>query len=220
MLKEDHSAFGKMMLTVGELYGKDVTPTMITLYFRALEEFALKEVGRAFNLHVKNPDNGQFFPKPADLIRLLNGNTESQGLLAWSKVMDGIRRVGAWRSVSFDDPIIHLVIVDMGGWPKLCDTKEDDAPFVGREFEKRYRAYSQQGVPEKFPRALLGLADKANAGSYAPETPMLIGDAQAAKKVLLLGGDEQGSATPIGLASASAVLKSLPGRAENARLGH
>lgn len=206
MTPQDHEMFAKMLIAVGELYSKEVTPTMISLYFKSLAEYDIKDIGRAFNLHVKNPDNGQFFPKPADIVRMLEGNTENQGMLAWVKVRDAVGRAGPWRTVAFDDPIIHLVIVDMGGWPKLCDMGADDEPFIAKEFEKRYRSYRAQGRPSVFPRSLHGLADKANSGKYAPQPVLLIGDHNAASNVLALGS-EQSSATQIGLAT---VADSLP----------
>lgn len=187
MNQNDHETFAKMMLAVGELYGKDVSPMVISLYFKALADFNVGDVGKAFNLHVRNPDNGQFFPKPADLIRMLNGNTEAQGMKAWSAVRDAISRVGAWRSVCFDDPVIHLVIEDMGGWTKLCEMKESEEPFVAKDFEKRFRAYAQQGAPKQFPSRLLGIADRNNAGKYPMEPVAFIGDGNKARNVLALG---------------------------------
>lgn len=191
MTPQDHDTFAKMLLAVGELYGKQVSPTTISLYFKSLIEYDIKDIGRAFNLHVKNPDNGQFFPKPADLVRMLEGNTENQGMLAWVKVREAIGMAGPWRSVTFDDPIIHLVLFDMGGWPKLCDMTADEEPFVAKEFEKRYRAYRVKGRPEKFPSHLPGLAEKQNSGRFAHKEPvMLIGVKENANAVLRLGHDQ------------------------------
>jgi len=59
-------------------------------------------------------------PKPADIIRAIKGNSQTQSLQAWSKVEDAIRLVGPYRSVVFDDLAIHGVLQEMGGWVKLC----------------------------------------------------------------------------------------------------
>jgi hypothetical protein len=38
-------------------------------------------------------------------------------------------QVGAYQSVVFDDPLIHLVLEDLGGWIKICSTLIKDLIF-------------------------------------------------------------------------------------------
>ena len=72
----------------------------------------LRAVADALNRHAVNPDNGQFLPKPADIVRLINGNTVDRALVAWSTVERAIRSTGPYQSVVFDSPeIIGLAVV-------------------------------------------------------------------------------------------------------------
>uniref|UniRef100_UPI0036DF8CE0 hypothetical protein n=1 Tax=Photorhabdus sp. RM322S TaxID=3342825 RepID=UPI0036DF8CE0 len=117
----EKSQFAKSMAAVGEIYGREISEIMIGIYWNALKNYAMADVQRAFQRHTRDTDNGQFFPKPADLIRHIEGNKDGKALQAWSKVYRAIGSYGRRNSVVFDDPIIHSVITEMGGlnWPAL-----------------------------------------------------------------------------------------------------
>ncbi len=189
MKTQDREAFAVLMAGIGELYGKPLSPQLMSIYWDGLKDYEFAEVKVAVNLHVRNPDTGQFMPKIADVVKFLEGNTLTQAMRAWQKVTDGLRRVGTYASVAFDDPIIHAVIEDMGGWRNLGLVTDDDLPFKAREFEKRYQGYKVK-PPERFPRKLVGIFECENAarGYDAPEV-VLIGDELQAKLVLEAGGD-------------------------------
>ncbi len=159
------------------------------LYWCALEQFELAEVKAAFQAHLSNPDTGQFMPKPADVMRYVKGGTQTQALQAWSKVANAIRSVGGHASVVFDDPLIHVVIEEMGGWISLCQTLLKDLPFRANEFEKRYAAYVLH-PPLHYPKQLTGLIEgqnRMNGYDYAIKPPLLIGDPKRALQVLQNG---------------------------------
>jgi hypothetical protein len=89
----------------------------------------------------------------------------------------------------FDDPIIHRVIHDMGGWITMGQKTEDEWPFVAKEFETRYRGMAVKGITE-YPRALIGIADAENRQQgYRPDQVTLIGDAEQCNRVLSKGSD-------------------------------
>ncbi len=58
---------------------------------------------------MQNAEAGQFPPKPADLIRFLDGTGESRAMGAWSLVERTLRRIGPYQSLVFDDPITQRV---------------------------------------------------------------------------------------------------------------
>lgn len=173
--------FAELMIGVGELYGKKLSPQLIEIYWLALARYELAAVEKALNQHAVNPDGGQFMPKPADLIRRLDGGGEGRAGEAWTKVYTAVRLHGGWSSVKFKDPIISAVIMDMGGWVVLCETLQDPTaeksnfPFMAREFERRYRAYLETGrAPEV--RELTGRADSDNLRiGHKPQGPVHIG---------------------------------------------
>jgi len=195
MRPSDASEFGAMLTAIAGLYGRDVSPAVTALYWGALQMFDLAAVRQAFDRHVKNPDAGMFMPKPADLIRMLQGSTQDAAFAAWTKVEKAIRRVGGHDDVVFDDALIHAVIDDMGGWVKLCDVKEDELPFRAKEFENRYRGYAQRREVPSYEPVLIGRANTHNAkGGYRLSPPALVGDAETCKQVMRLA---QGKADQI-----------------------
>lgn len=200
MIASEKIKFQALMGGVGEAYSKTVTPAMIDFYWGTLEKFNYDDVVRAMNLHATNPDNGQFFPKPADVIRYIQGSNETQGMRAWAKVNKAVRKVGCYQTVVFDDPVIHQAIDAMGGWIKICEGTEDEWPFKAKEFEKRYQGYKINPVPE-YPNKLVGLTEHNNKQhNFRPQPPVMIGDPAKCQqvlsaktgKVLLIHRGEQG----------------------------
>jgi hypothetical protein len=182
--------FAEMMTSLGEYYGKTVSPSLISMYWQGLEKYDLAALREAFNRHVNNPDTGQFMPKIADVSRMLGGTSNDRALGAWAKVDKAVRHVGTYRSVAFDDPIIHRVIVEMGGWIALGTKTDDEWPFIAKEFENRYRGYAMRGERPEYQPVLLGISDAHNAKEgFKKEEPMLIGDATKAQEVMKLGVD-------------------------------
>lgn len=190
MNDNDSIRFAQILMGVAEYYGKSLSDGVVELYWQGLRQFDLKAVERALWDHTQNPDHGQFMPKIADVVRALQGRTADQASLAWTKVDQAVRRVGTYADVVFDDPIIHRVVQDMGGWVPLGDKKDDEWPFVQREFENRYRGYRVRNEIPEYPAKLTGMANAYNAKEgFREQPPMLVGDQAMAQQVLLGGVD-------------------------------
>lgn len=188
MNAQDKNSFAEMMASLGEYYGKTVSQSLVSMYWQGLEKYDLTALREAFNRHVNNPDSGQYMPKIADVSRMLGGTSNDRALVAWSKVDKAVRHVGPYRSVAFDDPIIHRVIVEMGGWISLNEKKTDEWPFIAKEFENRYRGYAMRGETPEYQPFLTGISDAHNAKEgFKVEHPMLIGNAEKAQEVMRLG---------------------------------
>lgn len=174
----------------------DVSQFTLQVWISACDGFTLEQVKKAIVQHATDPDRGQFAPKVADIVRQLVGTKTDMSLRAWSKVHSAMSDVGAYSSVVFDDPVIHRVIEDLGGWPKLCRTPVDDLSYVQHRFCEAYRAYAGRGDFE-YPPCLIG--DHADAGAYAkrglpPPKPVPIGDREAALLVYRQGQKSSPSA--------------------------
>lgn len=169
----------------------------IMLAFRTLAQFEIADIRRALTQHITDTTAGSFMPKPADLIRHIEGDTESRALIAWSKVDDTMHRAGSWQSVVFDDPLIMACIDEMGGWLSLCKTTDDEMPFKRQEFTKRYRGYINR-PPSSYPSKLIGdiEAEAAILGQDPPE-PLLVGNTQAALDVHRSGYRTKQRAIPL-----------------------
>lgn len=188
MHDEDKREFAAVVTASLGIYGKDVSRDMLRLWWAALEKFSITEVRQGFTLFLRSADSGTFAPKPADIIRMIEGSGADRGMLAWSKVSAAFSRVGAYQSVAFDDPTIHKVVEDMGGWIALCGGTEDEQPFKAAEFSKRYRAYCEAGGPQSFPSHLIGISEGENAAKgYKIAPPVLIGNPDECQRVIATG---------------------------------
>lgn len=204
MKTTDRTEFAAMLTaTVVGVYSKPAPGhDVIGIWFSALQGFDLPDVRRAFSLHVRDPDRGQYPPRPADITRFIEGSTQTQGMLAWSKVEKAMRCVGGYQTVVFDDPLIHAVIAELGGWPALCRVETKDLPFRAKDFERRYSAHrSMRQLPSYQPR-LSGITEtERRAGGHELPQPVLVGDRDKAARVLIGGGE----ANPLGIALQSAL---------------
>lgn len=183
--------FAKALSALAEYYGKELSDGVISLYWQGLQQFSIEEIETAIGRHLQNPDTGQWMPKIADIVRMLEGTTQSSAAIAWAKIRRAIGSVGQYQSIAFDDPVIHLALDDLGGWPKICQSTEDELPFVQNRFEKNYRAYKTRGndIPPH-PRYLPGVSEIQNGPSgYKSDAPRLVGDLEKAKAVYLGGSD-------------------------------
>jgi hypothetical protein len=187
MIDQDLSRFAEMIVGVGEVYGKSLTPIVIDVYWSVLKAFKFEEVKKAIYLHLENPDVGRYLPKPADIIMAVEGSSQNQALRAWTKVVSASQRIGVYTSVAFDDALIHAVIEDMGGWRIFCAVETEQLPFVGKEFQERYRGYVIK-KPLRYPKYLTGIAESQNSiRGYVYGPPVLIGDKMKAMQVIATG---------------------------------
>jgi hypothetical protein len=190
MNASDKPKFFALMADVQAFYGKDFSEFAGRVWWEAMKAYDFRAVADAMNRHCVNPDSGQFAPKPADVVRMLAGSTEDSALVAWSKVDRGVREVGTGRSVVFDDPIIHRVVTDMGGWSALGAKTEDEWPFVRNEFVNRYRGYRMRSETPEYLPVLVGLYQAQNQRlGFESDPPTLIGNPDTAKAVMLGGSD-------------------------------
>lgn len=191
MKNNDMETFVELLTGALEVYGQKTSKLVIDVWWNVLERYDYDTVQKAFSDHLVDPDVGQFSPKPANIIRNIDGSRETRAMIAWAKVHKAIRSVGGGSTVCFDDRFIHATIGDMGGWSKLCVVEEDEMPFKAREFEKRYNSYSKHGVNE-YPRKLMGTYETQNLAQgfmHFVTAPVTIGDIEECRKVYKHGSD-------------------------------
>lgn len=186
-IQEERDVFGAMLETTFKVYGKPEPDVPLKrAYFEALLRYSLEEIRVGLSRHMTDPDQGQFLPKPADIIRNIDGNTATRAESAWTKVDAAIRRIGGDQTVCFDDPIIHAVVTDMGGWVLLTGVNNEEYPFKHNEFVKRYRGYMNRGQVSAV-RKLVGRIESHNDAkgftNHIPK-PVLVGNAARAQQLL------------------------------------
>ncbi len=184
MTREDYPEFCNLILATAEIYDKTPSKGALRMYFSALNDLDLKDVKKGISRHVNDPKNGQFMIKPADIRRHVEGRQEDRALLAWSKLEKAIFKVGAYSTITFDDAVLMRVVIDMGGWVRLCSMTEKEAPFLQKEFERRYLAYSGGTARFDPPRKLIGI--------FKSHESLLFGDREKARKLLEGKADKSG----------------------------
>jgi hypothetical protein len=187
MKPTDKPAFAQLLTDALAFYRQDVSTFALGVWWQACERFELQQVAKALTAHALDPERGHFAPKPADIVRQLHGTATDRSLVAWGKVLNAVRIVGAYETVVFDDPAIHAAVTDLGGWPTVCRSDVDELPFLQRRFCDAHRAYAARpGIA--YPAKLIGDSEAANRHSGQPTAaPQLIGDADAALRVLQSG---------------------------------
>lgn len=191
MIEKDKRRFAEAIVVLSDYYGKPIGDGVIELYWQGLKAYDFEAVSQAVRRHMANPESGQFMPKIADIARMLGGTTQDAALVAWAKVDQAVRRIGTYADVAFDDPLIHRVLHDMGGWMALGTKTEDEWPFVAKEFENRYRGFRIRSEQPEYPHVLIGIAGAHNRkGNHALQPPILVGDRERAQAVMQAGTDK------------------------------
>ncbi len=159
----EKQAFFASLAVIAETVNRKISPILIKAYWACLKDYSFTEVQCALGELLKNPDikKHPYFPLPADVVEIIEGDINSKSLLAWTEVVRAIRQIGHYDSVVFTDKLIHAVIRDMGGWIQLCQSTEKELPFVQRDFERRYQIYCRRR-PIVLPKQLSGLIAHQN----------------------------------------------------------
>jgi len=183
--QKDAAQFAMIITGLAEMYRTEISDGAMGLWFQAMQAYDIEAISAAASAHISSPDSTSFMPVPADIIKMIGGTSKDSAFLAWSKVDKAVQRVGNHKSVVFDDPLIHAVISDMGGWISLGEKDEDEWPFIGNEFKARYQGYKSRGELPEYNGKLIGLSEANNrTAGFEIAPPVLIGDAVLAKRVL------------------------------------
>jgi hypothetical protein len=81
MRESDFASFAAMLDDIGALLqpGHPLSGTAKALFFRSLSQFTVEQVRAALDAHVKDPQRGRFFPRPADVIAQIEGLASNDG---------------------------------------------------------------------------------------------------------------------------------------------
>lgn len=175
---QDHERFLRNMLGLLEVFREpEMSEFRILAYKSALEPFTDKQIERAI---LEAARTKKFFPKPVELVELIQGNGEDKALTAWEQLQQAVSRAGAYQSVLFEDPKIARVIKILGGWETVCLWPMDEMQFRRHEFLQAYKGLSDNGPPE----VLAGIHDRQNTAiGYGSAAPVVIGPIQARQRL-------------------------------------
>lgn len=174
MTQADYDSFGGLIAGIAELYSHKLSDMQVALWFNAVSSYSLDQVQAALLRHTKDAEGGKFMPKPADVVRIIDGLPGDRAELAWSRVHAALECYGVGVSVHLQDGVAAQALLDMGGWIKLGRMLTKDLPFVQKEFCRRYSALLAAGASHA-PRTLAGTYELDNAGrGFAVQPPVQV----------------------------------------------
>ena len=168
MIDSDKDIFCDLLEGIADVFSSskkvNVTVPMLQVYFMSLSEYSYQQIEWAMGEHLKDPIDGKFFPKPANIIKHLKMNdisAEDKAELAWAQVMREIRVNGAYGSLKLDDGQALAAVKELGTWKELCATPSDKMTFKHREFIATYKTYERTPL-EMLPSSMPGLIELQN----------------------------------------------------------
>lgn len=174
MQEQDKAAFRDMMMAAGEVYGREITKPLLQMYFAALYQYGIEQVQVAMMAHMQNPDSGQFFPKPADLIRQMSGTSKQQeaaiedkASMAWACIERDIRRIGSYGTLKMDDKQALAAVKAIGGWQSLCQTETSKMEWKRKEFIRMYETFERTPL-DALPASLPGRIEMSEKKAQGP----------------------------------------------------
>ena len=144
MTQNDRPQFASLMKALGETYGNTApSKEKMELYFRVLSDLTIDQLTNAITALLNSRTTTTTFPVPGEIRAALSGGATA-AMAALDKAESAAGTWGAYRSIQFDDPVIHMVIESMGGWPKFCrPDDEQDWHWHQKEFVKLYETFSK-----------------------------------------------------------------------------
>lgn len=136
-----------------DMRGLKRTGVSVEMWYLAVKDLTVDQFQNAIVRFVRESTE---FPSPAEIRRYagIQGlESEDRADMAWRAVFSAIAKVGAYETVSFDDPAINAAIRGIGGWVALCDTTSDEMKWKERDFKRAYRSVtlSRVGNPSPLP---------------------------------------------------------------------
>lgn len=144
MTEKDLERFEATLTSALAFWKQDLSEFALSVWWQACRAYSMEQVSKAFTQHAMDPERGRFAPMPADIVKALHGTQTDRSLLAWGQVLEAISACGMYGSPDFADRATVSAIVDIGGWPAVCQTSIDELPHLQRRFCASHRAYTSR----------------------------------------------------------------------------
>jgi len=156
----------KELVKLGEVYDKKISELLIAIYYDALKHYRIEQIQSATN-YIIQTNVYNCFPKPAEFILAIDGSPEDRAQQAWNTVLHAIKSIGNYKTVEFEDPVIHQTINEMGGWQRIAVHKKDETTWIEKSFIAHYTLIQKRNQPDK--PALRGYFDIKNNEQSKPK---------------------------------------------------
>lgn len=148
--------FDENLFMLAETFRVELSQMQLRAYKLVLSKYTDQQIEEGFLQAIATL---KFFPKPAEIIELIEGKPSDQAILAWEKLLQAIQEHGSYYSVIFEDGRIAQTVELMGGWLQICAMTIDETHWRMTDFTKIY-----QGLPGSIePKKLIGRHEQENA---------------------------------------------------------
>lgn len=172
------SEMTKLLFMTADYYKETLSEGDINLWLRDLSPFSFDDILSAFGKWRQSSDR---MPKISNIVEIIRGSEEDLALAALIKVESAMSRYGSYATVVFDDPIIHAVIPELGGWVRTCRLSENEFTWWKKDFRERYQHHLRYGTLTNLPPKLLGIYDEKNLlFGEKPQKPKVAGNYEKA----------------------------------------
>lgn len=168
MQKHEEVEFKEILIGLGEYYDKKITESLIKIYWYDLKLLSIEQFKQAASTHRMNTDNGQFFPKTADLMRQINGTSkqieqsiESNAEIAWAEIMQCLRVNGSYGGLKIENKQAIASLKSFTTWKDFCTMDVSKQTWAKKEFISMYSTYENTPL-EMLPSSLPGLVELEN----------------------------------------------------------
>jgi len=177
MDSNDEDRFAELMTVLQDLYDKKLGKATIETYWNVLKKYPLERIEAAFSRVIESHIYANM-PKPAHFIEYLNPakDLDSLAFQALQKLESRFSDNG-YTSLCFDDPIIHYVVDNYGGWIRICEETyqmgDKEYGIWKHGFLARYKAFYENPPTKPVPR-LIGTHELNNRNrGYLTDDNML-----------------------------------------------
>ena len=178
---EEKRVFAEIFGLAAEIYGQPKpTRGALKILYEILGEYSMEDVRSAMEDHLRS---SPFPPKPADIVKRIDGSAEERALWAFQCVARAMEQLGYVRSVKWSDPRIHYAVDRMGGWMALCERcTAEKLPFIEKDFVRHYSYAERRHVSWEYPglpHAFRGFIDAENQKKGLDAGEVVLADEEA-----------------------------------------
>ena len=168
MMDSDKEDFENLLRGIAEVFSTTktivVNRPMLQVYFMSLNDYSYEQVEWAIGQHLKDPVDGKFFPKPANIIKHLTANELSSGEqaeVAWAEVMQCLRKNGAYGGLKIENKQAIAAFKAFTTWKEFCAMDAGNLVWAKKEFVSMYSTYDKTPL-DMLPSSLPGLVELHN----------------------------------------------------------
>lgn len=169
MTHSDFPAFDKSIKAAALALDVQLSAERIALYFEDLAEFPIDAVVAAL-AKARRAQVYAGFPKPAEIIRRIEGTEQDRAEMAWRTFCQICTEQGAYPSLQITDGAMAFAIEHLGGWIGAQAKLAEASPEMARAYENQFKASYKLGQARQLPpQYFLGLFEANNrTASYQP----------------------------------------------------